>query len=99
MVLRFVLLAKDRAADDASDSSRADECRRAQCSLPLATDVVGLPGEDAGDVGIASGRGNEHAKVTNTNILDIAKEWKTWTIVRKQTQCRVDTYQSAAGIR
>jgi hypothetical protein len=45
----LVLRAENGAADDAANTSGTDECGRAKSAFPLASDVVGLPGEDTGN--------------------------------------------------
>lgn len=78
MVRWLVLLAEYRAADDAADTTGADEGGRAQGALPLAADIVGLPGQDAGDVGVAGGGREEDAEVADTDVVGEAEEWETW---------------------
>lgn len=63
---------KGRAIRTANTSS-ANESSRGECALPLTADVVGLPGEDSRDVGVAASGGEENAKVTSTNSLREAK--------------------------
>lgn len=51
----LVLRAEDRRTDYSTDSSCADEGRGGEGALPLAAEVVGLVGEDGGDIGVAGG--------------------------------------------
>jgi hypothetical protein len=62
--VRSILSAEDGASDDATDTSCADEGSGAKSALPLAADVVGLPGEDAGNVGIGCCGSKEYAEVS-----------------------------------
>jgi hypothetical protein len=77
-ILRLVLLTEDGATNDAANTAEADEGGRAQCALPLAANVVGLPGEHTGDIGIAGRRGEEDTKVTDTHVLDVSKETEAY---------------------
>lgn len=74
LVARLVLLAEHRATDDSTDAAESDEGGGAQSALPLATDVVGLPSQDAGHVSVAGGRGKEDAKVADADVLDVSKK-------------------------
>ena len=78
MVRRLVLLTEDGAADDTADATEADERGRAESTLPLSSDVVRLPGENAGDVGVGGGGGNEDAEVASADILHVSEESDTW---------------------
>lgn len=77
LVGRLVLLAEHGAADDSTDTAEADEGGGAQGALPLAADVVCLPGQDAGDISVAGGGGQEDAKVADADVLDVAEETET----------------------
>jgi hypothetical protein len=63
LVVRLVLGAEDSATDDAANAAKANKCRRAEGAFPLPADVVGLPREDTGDVGVAGGGGEEDTKL------------------------------------
>jgi hypothetical protein len=63
-VVRSILSAEDGASDDTTDTSCTDEGSGAESALPLAADVVGLPGEDAGDVGVGSCGSEEYTEVS-----------------------------------
>lgn len=51
--MRLILLTEHCAANDATDAAESDERGRAESALPLTTDVVGLPCQDARHVRIA----------------------------------------------
>lgn len=103
MVFWLVLVTEDRATNDTTDTSRADQGRGAKRTLPLTSDVVRLPGEDAGNVGVTGCRGNEDAKIANSDIVEIAKKRKalytyrqhtvkTWWKSGRTYQSKVDTH-------
>lgn len=72
---------EDGATDDTANASKADKGGRAQRTLPLPTDVVGLPRENTGNVGIARRGGEEDTEVTNTDVADIAQKSETWIML------------------
>lgn len=77
LILRRVLAPEDSAADDAADAACPDEGSGAEGALPLAADVVGLPGEDGGDVGVAGADGEEDAEVADADVGYEAQECET----------------------
>jgi len=73
----LVLRTENGATNDTTHSSHANKSRRAKSSLPLTTDVVCLPCQDARNVGVASSSSEENPKVANADGLGEAKESKT----------------------
>lgn len=84
VVCGFVLFTEHRGADDSANTSSTHKSRRAQSTLPLASNVVGLPGEYTRDIRIAGRGGEEDTEVANTDILDIAEQWQTLGVVCQQ---------------
>lgn len=54
VIVGFVLLTEDSTSNDSTNATSSHQGSRAECTLPLTTDVVCLPGENAWDVGVAS---------------------------------------------
>lgn len=77
MIHRLVLLSEHRTTNDTTDTAEADKGGRAECSLPLASDVVGLPCQDAWNVSIAGCDSDKDAEVADANVLDVAEEAET----------------------
>lgn len=44
-----------------------------------------MPCENTRNIGIAGCGGEEDAEITDTNIVDIAKKTKTWTLLAAMT--------------
>jgi hypothetical protein len=63
-IVRSILSAEDGASNDTTDTSCTDKGSGAESALPLATDVVRLPGKNAWNVGISSRSSEEHAEVS-----------------------------------
>ena len=78
MIRRLVLVSEDRAANNAADTAHADEGCRAQRSLPLSADVVGLVRQDAGHVGVAGDGREEDAEVAHAAAFGEAEEGEAW---------------------
>lgn len=55
----LILGAEDGGSNDTTDTSCTDQRGGGEGALPLATQIVGLVGEDGGDVGVAGGGGEE----------------------------------------
>jgi hypothetical protein len=72
----LVLFSENSRPNDASDATSTDEGSRSESTLPLSTDVVGLPGENSRDIGVAASGGKENAKVADGNGLCEAKASK-----------------------
>jgi hypothetical protein len=68
-IMRRILSTEDSSTDDTTDSTSSDKGSRAQSALPLATDVVRLPCQDAGDVGVGSSSGEENTEVADTDVV------------------------------
>lgn len=91
-VIGRVLGSEDSRADNATNTTGANEGRRGKSSLPvrsistrvckvwlrkdlpLATDIVRLEGENAGNIGVGSGHSQKDAEVTCTDILREAEQ-------------------------
>lgn len=67
----LVLRAEDGGSNDAADASSADERGRGEGTFPLAAKVIGLVGEDGGDVGVAGGGGEELVRVVLVTSLEL----------------------------
>lgn len=78
-------LTEHRGSDNATNTTSTDEGSRAKGTLPLATDVVGLVGEDGWDVGVGTDGGEEDTEVTGGLVLGKAEDRKTG-----KTEERVD---------
>lgn len=76
-VVRSILSAEYSATDDATDTASADESGGAESTLPLAADVVRLPCQDGGDVGVGGGRGEENASVADADAAGEADHGET----------------------
>lgn len=81
MISRFVLFSEHSAADNTADAASADQSSGAERTLPLATDVVCLVRENAGDIGIASDSGEKDAEIADAVVLRETKEWKAWNFI------------------
>ena len=79
------MLSEDRAANDAADAAKADQSGRTKSSLPLPSDVVGLPGKNAGNIGVASSDCKEYAKVSNANVVGVAKKGDSYPLLAEAT--------------
>ena len=75
MVVRLILITEHCAANDATDATGSDQGSGAQSTLPLTTDVVCLPCQNARDVGVASGGCKKDSKVAYSNIVEISEKW------------------------
>lgn len=64
-------------SNDTTDSTETDESGRAESTLPLSTDVVGLVSENGWDVGVGTDSGEENSEVTGTLVLSKAQDWET----------------------
>lgn len=80
MIIWRILRAENSSSDNATDTSGTDKSRRAQSSLPLASDVVGLPGENSWHIGVTGGDGDKDTKVANCDVVKIPKKGKTWDV-------------------
>lgn len=70
----FVLLTEDSTSNDSTNATSSDQGRGAECTFPLPTDVVCLPGQNTWYVGVA-GRGcEEDSEIANSDVLDIAEK-------------------------
>lgn len=85
MVRGLVLISENRAANNAADAAKADQSGRTKSSLPLASDVVGLPGKNAGDVRVTSSDCKEYAKVSNANVVGVAKKSDSYPLLARAT--------------
>ena len=74
VVPRRVLGAENGASDNTANAAKADQGRRAEGSLPLASDVVGLPCEDCRYIRVTGRDGNEDAEIANGNIFEVAQK-------------------------
>lgn len=75
----LILLAENSGADNTTETTSADQCSRAQSSLPLATDVVRLPSKNTWNVGVAGDGGEENTEVADAVVLRESKKWETCT--------------------
>ena len=66
-VIGGILKSKDETSCNTANAAHTDKRRRAESTLPLSTDVVGLPSENGRDVGVAASGGKEDTKVASTN--------------------------------
>jgi hypothetical protein len=73
----LVLTAEDSPANDTTNATKPDKCGRAEGTLPLAADIVGLPGKYARHIGVTCRGREEDAEVPGTDVLDISKEAKS----------------------
>lgn len=64
-----VLLAKQQTTRDSTDAAKPDQGRAAEGPRPLSTDVVRLVRHARGDIRIAPGHGQEHARVAGDIAL------------------------------
>lgn len=64
----LILGAEDSATDYATNTTSTDEGSRAESALPLATDVVGLPCEDSGDVRVGCSSCEEDTGVADSDV-------------------------------
>jgi hypothetical protein len=76
-VVRSILSAENCASDDPTDSTSTDECGGAERALPLPANVVRLPCEDAGNVGVRGSSSQEDAEVT-VSMLVLVVPWGLW---------------------
>ena len=65
----LILGAEDSATDYATNTTSTDEGSRAESALPLATDVVGLPGKNAGNICVCGSGCEEDA--WKTELADV----------------------------
>lgn len=72
-IRRLVLLPEHCATDNAANATSTDECSTSQRSLPLATDIVRLPGEDAGHICVRGGGSEEGADVASGEVVEEAE--------------------------
>lgn len=77
MVFWFVLVTKNRAANDATNAAGAHEGCRAEGTLPLPADVVRLPGKYTGDVGVTGDSGKENTKIADSVVACEAEKGQT----------------------
>ena len=75
------MVSEHSATNNAADATSADQSGGAQSALPLATDVVRLVGEHAGDVGIASDSGDKGAEIADAVVLREAEKRETCEFV------------------
>lgn len=68
--MRQILRPEDSAARDAPDAAETYKSRRCKRPLPLATDVVGLVGEDGWDSAVGRRTDEEAAEVLGTHVVD-----------------------------
>ena len=80
-VTRLVLVSEHSATNNAADAASADQSGGAQSALPLATNVVCLVGEHAGNVGIASDSGDKGAEIADAVVLRKAEKRETYEFV------------------
>lgn len=73
----LILRSENSATNNTTNTSSADQGCGAQCSLPLATDVVSLPCQDTRDVGIAGGGGEKYTCVAHADVLGESKHGET----------------------
>jgi hypothetical protein len=71
------LRTENSAADNTANTSRTNQGSGAKGALPLSSNVVCLPCQDARYIGVASSGGNEDAKVANANVIDEAEKRET----------------------
>lgn len=69
MISWRVLVSKDQASCNPTDAAKANECRRAEGSLPLAADVIGLICHRRRNIRVRAGCGKENTEVAHTNTL------------------------------
>lgn len=72
-----VLRTEHCATNDTADTTETDERGRAEGTLPLPSDVVRLPSENARHVGVGGSGGEEDSKVACANVLDVSEEADT----------------------
>jgi len=63
-------------ADDTTNTAEADESGRAKSALPLSSNVVCLPGESAGHVGVGSSCSKEDTEIADADVLGKPEEWQ-----------------------
>jgi hypothetical protein len=78
----LVLFAEHSRSNDAANTTGADKSRRAESSLPLAPDIVGLPSEDTRHVGIARDGCEEDAEISDAIVLSESEKRETFSILR-----------------
>jgi hypothetical protein len=76
-VVGLILSAEDSATNDTTNTTSPDEGSRAKSTLPLATDVVCLPCENGGDVGVSCGSREEDTGVADTDVVGETDHGKT----------------------
>lgn len=76
-VFGSVLLAVGHGGDDATQSAHADLQRRRHRPFRLRPDVVGLVGQNRGDVGLSTGGAQKESKVSETASLVIGGDHQT----------------------
>jgi hypothetical protein len=62
-VVRSILSAENSATDDSTNTTSTNESSRAESTLPLTADVVSLPCEDAGNIGVGRSSSEEDTEV------------------------------------
>lgn len=72
----LVLFSENSRPNDASDAASTNEGSRGESTLPLSTDVVGLPGEYGRNIGVAASGGKENSKVADSDGFCEAKASK-----------------------
>lgn len=71
-------LPEDQTSSDTSYTTHTDKCRRAERTLPLASDVVGLVRHDGGHIAIRSSGSQENAWTALARFLrHDADQWKS----------------------
>ena len=81
MILWAVLRTEHGATNDTTDATEPHKRGRAEGTLPLPSDVVRLPGENAGDVGVGGSGGKENSKVAHADVFHVSEEPDTWTLL------------------
>ena len=77
LVREWLRLGELTGSDDTTDSTETDESGRAESTLPLSTDVVGLVSENGWDIGVGTDGGEENTEVTGTLVLSKTQDWET----------------------
>lgn len=75
-VLWLIDLPEHRGTNDTSDTAESNKRSRAQRTLPLPTDVVGLVSHDSGDVGVRAYSREEDTKVSRAVVGAEAEDGK-----------------------
>ena len=73
-----VLRTEHCATNDTANTTETNKGGRAEGTLPLPSDVVRLPSENARNVGVGGSGGEEDSKVASTDVFHVSEESDTW---------------------